>query len=429
MIGIIITLSILLSKLIKGRFNPNIILFLGFAALIVYALPSRELDFGVLAISEKNILQLIFQQPKPLVLETTTSNFTPNPKVKLDLPEKKLQMLESAYQYWKETAIKEPSYVFKTMESFQDLTDVYGENYTLEILSLAAQSKPEFAFSYLDRYQNWKDPKGNEIVLEVLSAAVQKNPDLAFQQLKTYEHLTQNGKKIAKTILQRASLAYQNKRNYADFFVQEEGRSNQANLILVFLESASSVDSQKFGGISERFSKIDQIADQGTSFLNLYANGSASDMGHIATLLGVEPLLHESDSKSYHAYHTPTLPLAHFFNNLGYHSTFISTASLDFLNQRDFIKKVGYQTIIDEKAFEAEKKYTFNAAADEKLYQKTLATIDQQQSPYFITLQTISSHTPYLTPYGNSETKMLEYINDSFADFYKGLKQRSFFEN
>lgn len=152
-------------------------------------------------------------------------------------------------------------------------------------------------------------------------------------------------------------------------------------------------------------------------------------MGHIATLLGQDPLLYEADGMSYMSYRFDQDPLARFFNNLGYQTTFISTASLDFLNQRRFIQNIGYQQIIDEKAFKGQRVYTFNAAPDTNLYQKTLEVVDQQTKPYFITIQTISSHTPYSTPYGNTESKMLEYINDSFDIFYQGLLKRNFFDN
>lgn len=33
----------------------------------------------------------------------------------------------------------------------------------------------------------------------------------------------------------------------------------------------------------------DKVSDDGRSFTQLHANGMSSDMGHIATLLGVEP--------------------------------------------------------------------------------------------------------------------------------------------
>ena len=64
----------------------------------------------------------------------------------------------------------------------------------------------------------------------------------------------------------------------------------------------------------------------------MYANGTISEMGHIATLLGIEPLVFSTTTGSkYQNFKAYTAPLAKFFNQLGYVSTFLSTASLDFL--------------------------------------------------------------------------------------------------
>lgn len=49
--------------------------------------------------------------------------------------------------------------------------------------------------------------------------------------------------------------------------------------------------------------------------------------------------------------------------------------TLDFLNQRDFIKSVKFQHIIGEEAFKEEKKYVFDAAPDNVLYNKALQVI------------------------------------------------------
>jgi len=48
---------------------------------------------------------------------------------------------------------------------------------------------------------------------------------------------------------------------------------------------------------------------------------------------------------------------------------------LDFLDQRDFLKSVKFQTIIGEEVFKKEKKYVFDAAPDNVLYDKALQII------------------------------------------------------
>ncbi len=52
-----------------------------------------------------------------------------------------------------------------------------------------------------------------------------------------------------------------------------------------------------------------------------------------------------------------------------------------------------------------------------------------QTSPFFLTLQTISSHLPYNTPYGKSEEAMYRYEDETFSKFYQDLKATNFFEN
>lgn len=82
-----------------------------------------------------------------------------------------------------------------------------------------------------------------------------------------------------------------------------------------------------------------------------------------------------------------------------------------------------------EDGYEKRKTYTFNAAPDEALYEKTLEVIKKQDSPYFLTLQTISSHTPYSSPYGNTANDSFRYMDESFAKFYQKLKKQKFFDD
>ncbi len=174
----------------------------------------------------------------------------------------------------------------------------------------------------------------------------------------------------------------------------------------------------------------DKVSDAGRSYLQMHANGMSSDMGHVATLLGVEPVVFGyATGTRYENYVGYVKPLAHFFNQLGYHTSFLSSASLNFLHQKIFLEYAGYQEIIGEEAFVDKKKYTFNAAPDGDLYDKAIEFVKAQTSPFFLTLQTISSHTPYNTPYGRTAEAMYRYEDETFSQFYEDLKATGFFEN
>lgn len=256
-----------------------------------------------------------------------------------------------------------------------------------------------------------------------------QNPQLAYTYLDKYEELVESNEKIAKSLLQKATELYENKLNFKDLFSSEPGRKNKKNLILVFFESASVLDSKRFGGLYDRFPQTDKISQDGRIHTNMFANGVTSEMGHIATLMGVEPqFLGTSLKTGYERFTGAVEGLGTFFKQRGYSTHFVSTASLDFLNQRSFLKKVGFEHLW-ENGFDKWKTYTFNAAPDEALYDKTLEVIKKEDNPYFLTLQTISSHTPYSTPYGNTANDAFRYMDESFANFYQQLKEQKFFDN
>lgn len=218
---------------------------------------------------------------------------------------------------------------------------------------------------------------------------------------------------------------------YEEYFTTINGRDKKPNIILLFAESLSTVDSKRAWGLYNNLPLFDKIQAEGITFTNFIANGCTSETAHIATLQGIEPREYPriDTNQDYDAYagYMESLPV--FLQKEGYDTTFISTVTLDFLNQKQFLSWLHYQTIIGEEAFKKEKKYVFNAAPDLSLYNKTLEVISWSTKPFFITLQSISSHRPYDTPYGQSPQQMFSYVDKSLYTFYQKLKNNGFFEN
>jgi len=163
---------------------------------------------------------------------------------------------------------------------------------------------------------------------------------------------------------------------YQDYFTKVQGINERPNIILLFAESFSAIDSQRVGG-EDNFPLLDKIQSEGTTFTNFFANGCVSESAHIATLQGVEPRENplKKSEVSYDNYTGKTSPLPQFFNQQGYQTTFVSSVPLTFLDQRAFLENIQFQSIIGEEAFSGEKKYVFNAAPDQSLYNKTLKIV------------------------------------------------------
>lgn len=212
---------------------------------------------------------------------------------------------------------------------------------------------------------------------------------------------------------------------YEDYIKYEKWYNKSLNIILVFAESISAIDSYHLWG-KNNMPYLDKIQKDGITFTNFIANWINSCNAHVSALIWDIPVWEGYEYKFDEW-------LANFLNNLWYNTTFISTAPLWFLDQRWFLRKVGFQKIIWEEAFEDKKKYSFNSAPDEYLYEKALDEIKNQTWKFFIWLQTISFHGPYSSPYctndGDCMYQTLNYVDEKLYDFYEELQRIRFFDN
>lgn len=217
---------------------------------------------------------------------------------------------------------------------------------------------------------------------------------------------------------------------YEHYFLPFAGQKRTGDVIVVFAESFSVVDSLRAGGIYDYLPGFDSIAADGITYKNFIANGCTSDTSHIALLQGIEPReVGQSSSDSYKTYKTYTDSLPVFFQQQGYDTLFLSTAPLSFLHQRNFLSGVQFQTIIGEEAFLNGPRYVFNTAPDKQLYDRALNILanHDQSKPLFLGMQTISSHKPYNSPGGNNERQAFAYSDAMLKEFYAQLKESGYF--
>ena len=216
--------------------------------------------------------------------------------------------------------------------------------------------------------------------------------------------------------------------SYEDYIKEIQWEWKDVNIILVFAESLSAIDSANMWW-NNNTPRFDKIQRNGITFTNFIENGSISDAAHISTLYWIIPLVNIWVERPYTWYKLIMDPLPKFLNNQWYYTTFISAASLSFLNQREFLSWAWFQKIIWEEEFKNNKKYTFDAAPDKDLYDRVLKEVKNQTWKYFIWLQTISFHKPYDTPIGKTEAQALQYSDEELFRFYRKLDTMWFFES
>ena len=201
------------------------------------------------------------------------------------------------------------------------------------------------------------------------------------------------------------------------------------NIILVFAESISAIDSAN-AGWNNKMPRFDRIQDEWINFTQFITNWTTSDTAHISTLLWVMPLRNiRVGNTPYSGYKLKMKALPDYLNSQWYMTTFISTASLNFLRQRDFLSWAWFQKIIWEEEFTGSEIYTFDSAPDRDLYDRVLQEVQIQTWKYFIGLQTISFHKPYNTPLWKTEDLALRYSDEELFRFYQWLQKIWFFDN
>ncbi len=207
------------------------------------------------------------------------------------------------------------------------------------------------------------------------------------------------------------------------------GEWKDLNIILVFAESISAIDSAN-AGWNNKMPRFDRIQDEWINFTQFITNWTTSDTAHISTLLWVMPLRNIRVGNSpYSGYKLKMKALPDYLNSQWYMTTFISTASLNFLKQRDFLSWAWFQKIIWEEEFAGSEIYTFDSAPDRDLYDRVLQEVQIQTWKYFIGLQTISFHKPYNTPLWKTEDLALRYSDEELFRFYQWLQKIWFFDN
>lgn len=219
------------------------------------------------------------------------------------------------------------------------------------------------------------------------------------------------------------------KTNYKDYIEYVQWDWKDLNIILVFAESLSAIDSANMWW-NNNMPYFDKIQKEWITYTNFIANWKTSDTAHIATLYWIIPLVNiGTNDTTYSWYKLIMEPLPQYLNTQWYYTTFVSAASLDFLEQRDFLNSAWFQKIIWEEEFKNKKKYTFDAAPDKDLYDRVLEEVWNQTWKFFIWLQTISFHTPYNTPNGKTEKSALQYADLELYRFYKKLEKIWYFNN
>jgi len=209
------------------------------------------------------------------------------------------------------------------------------------------------------------------------------------------------------------------------------------DIILLVVESLSSINSQKVSGIAGFLEDFDELAKQGTLFRNFFANHQASEGGIIA-LLGGYPPLHFPTASPYMFDEFAIQPsVTAKYRQQGYFTEFLTNADLGFIGLSRYLDGLGFDRSRgrDEvSAMRTAPRVVQDAPSDTLLYAEALLRLRQlfsESRPFLLVLATTSTHLPYTHPEQEPDTPQAvwEWSMRQLTEFYHQLSETGYFEH
>lgn len=212
---------------------------------------------------------------------------------------------------------------------------------------------------------------------------------------------------------------------------------SKPNIILLVVESLSSINSNKMSGRPGFLGGFDKLAQEGVLFKNFFANHQASEGGLIA-LLGGFPPMHFPTATPYMFDEFAIQPsvLAEY-RKQGYFADFLTNADLGFIGLDHFLSGLGLDRSrgrdeVDD--MRSAPRVVQDAPSDAYLYREALISVPEllaSRQPFLLTIATTSTHLPYSHPSGGPDTPeaVWEWSMEQLLSFYSQLSDSGFFDN
>ncbi|MBI3369297.1 MAG: sulfatase-like hydrolase/transferase [Burkholderiales bacterium] len=177
------------------------------------------------------------------------------------------------------------------------------------------------------------------------------------------------------------------------------GLAQRPALILLVVESLSAYHSKLISGLNDWTPELDTLAArEGLRLPNFFANGIDTEAGLIALLTGEPPMARgDAADTVFESFGKPAQTIPSLLSRQGYHTAFLTTGDLGFLDKGRWLKRIGFELVEGHDAafYNGMPRLHFKAAPDEALYDRALQYIGQRggsPQPLFLMLETVSTH-------------------------------------
>lgn len=223
-----------------------------------------------------------------------------------------------------------------------------------------------------------------------------------------------------------------------EYLHKKKGELQRQNVVLIVVESLSADFMDYFSQDKKGLTPyLDNLANDGIFFTNLYATGTRTVRGLEALTLSVPPtpgsaILRRSYNENLYSVSTILSPL-------GYNMDFIYGGAAYFDNMKYFFENNGF-AVSDIFNLSEQEKTFYNAwgAADENSFDKALKIMDSHyahHSSFFSLIMTTSNHRPYTFPEGKinlepgSRAAAVKYTDYAIGRFIEMARKKHWFDD
>lgn len=205
-------------------------------------------------------------------------------------------------------------------------------------------------------------------------------------------------------------------------------RTDRPNILLVIWESFSADFSAAFGGRPVT-TCVDRLAKESVCFTECTAGSMRTDRGLVNIISGYPAQPTASVIRNSRI--IPSLPaLTRRLRDEGYTTMAIHGGNMSFMNINAYYVATGHDILIEQKDFPADCEKCKWGVHDGPVMQRTVDEIlklrSEGKTPFFVTLQTLSSHESFDVPFkklDQVEDNAMAYSDASFGEMIDRLKQ------
>jgi phosphoglycerol transferase MdoB-like AlkP superfamily enzyme len=213
--------------------------------------------------------------------------------------------------------------------------------------------------------------------------------------------------------------------------------TNRPNIVLLIMESWSADLIESLGGepgITPEFRKLEQ---EGILFTQLYSSGNRSQQG-MASIFGGFPSLPITAISNHFNKFVKLPSLVKDLKKEGYSTSYYFGGQLIYGGLRAYIIFNDFDRILEDKDFDAYLPRGRLGIHDQYTLEKQLNDLDKERQPFFSTLFTVSTHSPYDQPmekvlqWGGNENQYINsgyYTDRCLGEYIAKARQRPWFNN